>query len=78
VDIESLIKKLTLEEKVLLVSGEDFWTTVALPSIGLRKMTVSDGPSGVRGPLWDERRSQCNCDWGATQFSKIKCFERNA
>ena len=50
-----LIAKLTLEEKVSLVSGEDFWTTVALPSVGLRKMVVSDGPSGVRGPLWDER-----------------------
>ncbi len=50
-----LVAKLTLEEKVSLVSGEDFWSTVALPSIGLRKMVVSDGPSGVRGALWDER-----------------------
>ena len=54
-DFKELIAKLSLEEKVSLVTGEDFWTTVALPSIGLRKMTVSDGPSGVRGPLWDER-----------------------
>jgi beta-glucosidase len=54
-DFTALIAKLTLDEKVSLVTGEDFWTTVALPSIGLRKMTVSDGPSGVRGPLWDER-----------------------
>ena len=52
---KELIAKLTLEEKATLVSGEDFWSTIALPSIGLRKMVVSDGPSGVRGELWDER-----------------------
>ena len=78
-DIESLIKKLTLEEKVLLVSGEDFWTTVALPSIGLRKMTVSDGPSGVRGPLWDERSpslslpsaSSISSTWNVETLKKV-------
>lgn len=49
------IAKLSLEEKVRMLTGEDFWTTYAMPSIGLRKMVVSDGPSGVRGELWDER-----------------------
>lgn len=49
------VDKLSLEEKVRLLTGEDFWTTHALPSINLRKMVVSDGPSGVRGELWDER-----------------------
>ena len=46
---------MTLEEKVRLVQGADFWTTAAIPSIGLRAMTLSDGPAGVRGPRWDER-----------------------
>ena len=50
-----LIGMLSLEEKVSLVSGASFWTTVALPVIGLREMVFSDGPSGVRGPVWDER-----------------------
>jgi beta-glucosidase len=54
-DFKKSVDKLTLEEKVGLLTGEDFWTTHALPSIGLRKMVVSDGPSGVRGELWDER-----------------------
>lgn len=49
------VDKLSLEEKVRLLTGEDFWTTHALPNINLRKMVVSDGPSGVRGELWDER-----------------------
>lgn len=54
-EFKGSVDKLSIEEKVRLLTGEDFWTTHALPSIGLRKMVVSDGPSGVRGELWDER-----------------------
>lgn len=53
--IAELTKRLTLEEKVRLLTGEDAWSTYAMPSIGLRKMVVSDGPTGVRGAEWDER-----------------------
>lgn len=49
------VDKLSLEQKIQLLTGEDFWTTFAQPSIGLRKMVLSDGPSGVRGEVWDER-----------------------
>jgi beta-glucosidase len=54
-DFKECVAKLSLEEKVRILTGEDFWTTYAMPNIGLRKMVVSDGPSGVRGELWDER-----------------------
>ena len=54
-EITELVAKLTLAEKVRVVSGETMWKTYALPSIGLRSMTLSDGPTGVRGPIWDER-----------------------
>lgn len=54
-DFKASVDKLSIEEKIRLLTGEDFWTTYALPNIGLRKMVVSDGPSGVRGELWDER-----------------------
>ncbi len=54
-DFKASVDRLSIEEKVRLLTGEDFWTTYALPKIGLRKMVVSDGPSGVRGELWDER-----------------------
>ncbi|MEY4970151.1 MAG: hypothetical protein RLZZ277_382, partial [Actinomycetota bacterium] len=54
-EFKDAVAKLSLEDKVKVLTGEDFWTTWALPSINLRKMAVSDGPSGVRGELWDER-----------------------
>nr|WP_314505169.1 glycoside hydrolase family 3 C-terminal domain-containing protein [uncultured Microbacterium sp.] len=60
-----LLSKLTLEEKASLIQGADFWTTVPLPSIGLRAMTLSDGPAGVRGPRWDEREPSLNLPSGS-------------
>jgi beta-glucosidase len=55
-----LLAKLTLEEKVLVLTGHDFWATWPLEKIGLRRILVSDGPSGVRGEVWDERSPSLN------------------
>ncbi|MFK4807279.1 glycoside hydrolase family 3 protein [Microbacterium sp. ZW CA_36] len=60
-----LLGRLTLEQKAALVQGADFWTTVPLPEIGLRAMTLSDGPAGVRGPRWDEREPSLNLPSGS-------------
>ncbi len=58
--VDELTAKLTLEEKVSLLTGRDFWNSVPLESIGLRNMLMSDGPSGVRGEFWDERDNSLN------------------
>jgi beta-glucosidase len=58
--IALLVARLGLETKVRLITGADFWTTHEAPEIGLRKLTLSDGPSGVRGPVWDERSPSLN------------------
>ncbi|WES63072.1 glycoside hydrolase family 3 C-terminal domain-containing protein [Microbacter sp. GSS18] len=60
-----MLEKLTLEQKAALVQGADFWTTVPIPEIGLRAMTLSDGPAGVRGPQWDERDPSLNLPSGS-------------
>jgi beta-glucosidase len=54
------LASLTIEQRVRLLSGTDFWTTAAEPSIGLRRMTMSDGPAGVRGVHWDEKDTSLN------------------
>ncbi len=58
--LSELVGRLDLERKVLLLTGRDHWHTQPLPEIGLRAMRMSDGPVGVRGEVWDERRPSTN------------------
>ena len=51
---------LSLEQKVRLLTGADFWSLHSEPAIGLRRLVVSDGPAGVRGETWDERQHSAN------------------
>jgi beta-glucosidase len=59
-ELDDLVAALDLEQKVRLLTGRDFWTTWPVEQIGLRRMLLSDGPSGVRGELWDERDPSLN------------------
>jgi beta-glucosidase len=58
--LEELLAKLSLEDKVSLLAGADYWSLRAHPGIGLRRILTSDGPAGVRGPRWDERDTGLN------------------
>lgn len=60
----SLMQRLSLEQKVQLLTGRDFWTSWPIEDIGLRRMLFSDGPSGVRGETWDERSPSLNLPSG--------------
>ncbi|KAK6823331.1 hypothetical protein RU639_006069 [Aspergillus parasiticus] len=48
-DIKFILSKLTLDEKISLVAGPDFWTTHPVPRLGIPALNVSDGPNGARG-----------------------------
>jgi beta-glucosidase len=50
-----LLGLLSLEEKVQLLTGRDFWSTHGNSRIGLHPIVFSDGPAGIRGQVWDER-----------------------
>ncbi|MCU7728781.1 glycoside hydrolase family 3 C-terminal domain-containing protein [Actinoplanes sp. KI2] len=52
IEIADVIKQLSLEEKVSLLAGQDFWSLPAIERIGLRSLVMSDGPIGVRGTGW--------------------------
>src|SRR5690348_16526573 len=48
-----LVARLSLEQKVRLLTGADAWVLHGEPAIGLRPMVMSDGPAGVRGVRYD-------------------------
>ncbi len=60
VNIEALLDALTLDEQVSLLSGADFWTSVAIPRLGVPAFKVTDGPNGARGGIFkDGPRTAC-------------------
>jgi beta-glucosidase len=59
-ELKAKLAVLSLEQKVRLLTGADFWSLHAEPAIGLRRVVVSDGPAGVRGERWDERDPSAN------------------
>jgi beta-glucosidase len=67
--LTSLLARLSLEEKVQLLTGRDAWTTWPMGTIGLRRMLLSDGPAGVRGEVWDERDPSLNLPSGTALAS---------
>ncbi|MBT2513627.1 beta-glucosidase [Arthrobacter sp. ISL-30] len=53
--LRELAESLSLQQQVRLLTGADVWSTHAIPEIGLKRVVLSDGPSGVRGEDFDER-----------------------
>jgi len=47
-DIAGIISRMTLEDKIALCEGANFWETRAFEKYGIPSMFVCDGPSGLR------------------------------
>ncbi|KAK4235178.1 glycoside hydrolase superfamily [Achaetomium macrosporum] len=49
VDTDAILRSLTLDEKISLLAGANFWETVGIPSKGVPSIKMTDGPNGCRG-----------------------------
>lgn len=81
-EIEKILKELTLEEKASLVTGADSWKTKSIERLDIPSVTVSDGPHGLRKqPSAKENNIGINDSIPATCFppaSLTSCsFDRN-
>ncbi len=47
-DVDTVLKQLTVEEKAALTSGSSFWYTQPVERLGIPSIMVSDGPHGLR------------------------------
>ena len=47
-NIESILRQMTLEDKIALCSGKDFWETQAFEKYGIPSIFMCDGPLGLR------------------------------
>ena len=46
--MNKIIKEMTLEDKIALCSGKDFWQTKSFEKYGIPSIFMSDGPHGLR------------------------------
>lgn len=67
-NIESVINEMTLDEKVSLLSGADFWHTAAVDRLDIPAVMMCDGPNGLRKQ--DDKADHL----GINQSIKAVCF----
>ncbi|QRV86694.1 glycoside hydrolase family 3 protein [Ceratobasidium sp. AG-Ba] len=48
-DVEEIISKLSIEEKIRLLGAPNWWNTNKIERLGVPSVRMSDGPNGVRG-----------------------------
>ena len=46
--VQDILSKMTLEDKISLCNGADFWHSKTMAQYGIPAVTMSDGPHGVR------------------------------
>lgn len=67
-DIEKIIREMTLEEKASLLSGLDFWHTKGIERLGIPSTMLSDGPHGLR------KQNEQGDHLGINESIKAVCF----
>ena len=67
-EIRNILSKMTLEEKISLCNGADFWHSKAMEQYGIPSFMMSDGPHGLRVQKGDADMLGVNKSEPATCF----------
>lgn len=73
-DIENIISKMTLEDKIAFCEGTSFWETRRFEQYGIPAMFVCDGPHGLRKQETDGKSDML----GVNQSRPATCFPTSA
>lgn len=73
-DIEAVLEKLTLEEKIALCSGQNFWMTKDLSQYGIPALFMCDGPHGLRKQSIDTDGNESVDMLGVNDSLPATCF----
>ena len=65
--IDKLVSQMTLEEKALLTSGRDAWSTQPIERLDIPYIWMADGPHGLR-------RAPTTDTWGYGNQAPATCF----
>lgn len=68
-DIQKILKELSIDEKISLLCGKDSWHTENIDRLGLRSITMNDGPHGLRIPLDEGGSIPATCFPPAATFA---------
>lgn len=67
-DIEKILQQMTLEDKIALCSGENFWETKKYEKYGIPSLFMCDGPHGLR------KQENVADMLGVNESRKATCF----
>ena len=73
--VEALLGKMTLDEKVSMLSGQDIWNTVPVKRLGIPSIVMTDGPHGVRPSHPDTGRKMGPVTAFPTGISMGACWD---
>ena len=71
-DIEKILQQMTLEDKIALCSGENFWETKKYEKYGIPSLFMCDGPHGLR------KQENAADMLGVNESRKATCFPAEA
>ena len=67
-DIDKILQQMTLEDKIALCSGENFWETKKYEQYGIPSLFMCDGPHGLR------KQEDVADMLGVNESRKATCF----
>ncbi len=73
--IKDALSRMTVHEKILMLHEQSKFTSAGVPRLGIRQLSMSDGPHGVREELaWNEWKSANWTNDAIVAFPSLTCL----